>query len=266
MKTLLHPRSAILAFILLLAVAGFSAFGQDTNAVAPADATGHVSTGLADTIADFAVTHPWMVGLLSLIGALRLCIKPLMTAARYYVHSTETDADDVFLDKIEHSFLYTAFLFALDWLTSIKLKTKSPDEPLNRALRAILFILLPSAFILGGVGCAPLDPAGVYRGDQLLHKSELVTTTSYEVIHTYVTWEKDNRPALAAYPEIKQSADVMRANARQWFATANALHDAYAANPTSDNGAALTTALAVLQTALNEAVKYMSQAAAIKSE
>jgi len=264
-SSLFHPLSSIiivaLAFLLL---GSFAAFAQDTNIatggspVAPTDAPAQITSGLESTITQFAQTHPWVIALLSFLGALRLFIKPIMTGLHYWAAQTETEADDDFLNEVEHSWLYTAFLFSLDWLASIKVAPK-PNNSSN-ALRALLFILLPSAFILGG--CAALDPAGVYHGDQILHKSELVTTTSYEVIHTYVSWEKENRVALAKYPEIKQSADVMRRNARQWFTTANALHDAYAANPTPENGAALNTALAVLQTALNEAVKYMTQAAA----
>lgn len=127
--------------------------------------------------------------------------------------------------------------------------------------KLLLVLALIPVLVLGLTACKPLDPAGVYHGDQVLHSSELTITTSYEVIHAYVTWEKDNRAALARWPEIKQSADAMRKNAKQWFATANALHDAYAANPTPENRDALNTAIAVLRAALNEAAGYMAQAA-----
>lgn len=168
-----------------------------------------------------------------------------------------------------------AFLTALVGLARIIVKlTPTPDDDtkLEKFVEFLKhiglhigcwpFYFLISALCFFSSGCAPLDPAGVYHGDQVLHKAELTITTSYDVIHTYVTWEKENRAALAAYPEIKTSAEVMRAGAKQWFATANALHDAYAASPTPENRDALATALAVLQTALDEAVKYMAQAAA----
>lgn len=109
--------------------------------------------------------------------------------------------------------------------------------------------------------CATLDKSGVYAGDDVLYQTELTTTTSYELIHSYVTWEKANRATLAKWPEIKQSADAMRQGAPQWFATAYALRDAYAADPTDANRAALERSLNVLRTALNEAVKYMAQTA-----
>ena len=109
--------------------------------------------------------------------------------------------------------------------------------------------------------CRKLAPAGVYAGDQLLYQAENTINTSYALIHTYVTWEKDNRVALARWPKIKESADVMRAKAETWFSTAHALRDAYVLAPTPENRAALVRALAVLHTALNEVTKYMALAA-----
>ena len=285
MKSILHPRFSILALaliLIILAAWSLPAFAQadvgpgpspagsavsnlthDTSPVSPSTINSQPSTavGPADTIIHLAATYPAFATFLILLGTLRLCIKPIMTLARLIAASTPGKADDELLDQVEHSWAYTAFLFALDWLTSIKLPAKSENPAVNKALSSVAILGLLSVFLMFNSGCAPLAPGGVYAGDQILHKSELITTTSYDVIHTYVTWEKENRAALANYPEIKQSADVMRRNAKQWFATANALHDAYAANPTPENGAALTTALAVLQTALNEAVKYMAVAA-----
>ena len=72
---------------------------------------------------------------------------------------------------------------------------------------------------------------------------------------------KENRATLAKWPEIKKGADLMRSHAKQWFSTANALHDAYAANPTPENRDALATGLNVLSTAMSQATQYMAQAA-----
>lgn len=129
-------------------------------------------------------------------------------------------------------------------------------------LQAIaLFCVLAASLCLLTPGCASLDKAGVYAGDQVLYQAELTTKTSYDVIHTYVAWEESNRALLTKWPAIKESADHMRAGAKQWFATAHALHDAYAANPSDANKAALDRSINVLTTALNEAVKYMALAA-----
>lgn len=259
-----HRPALITAILALITVALFAfiftipALAQDTNAVAPGNAPQIVAGGLEQTIVDFAVAHPWFLTFLALIGTLRLVIKPIMAALHFFALQTETEFDNKVIDAIERSWYYTMFLFAIDWLTSIKLPAKSSSSSVNKSLSLLCVLGVLSVSL---TACSPLHPDGVYKSDQILHKSELVTTTSYEVIHTYVTWEKENRAALASIPEIKQSADVMRANAKQWFATANALRDAYAAAPTPENKDALATSLAVLQTALNEAVKYMAQAA-----
>ena len=106
-------------------------------------------------------------------------------------------------------------------------------------------------------GCGSLNTAGVYKGDKVLYTADLSITTSYDVIHGFVSWEYNNRVALASTPEIKAAADNMRKNAKSWIASAIACRDAYAAAPTDANNAALQKAIVVLQTAVAEATKYM---------
>ena len=127
---------------------------------------------------------------------------------------------------------------------------------------SILSIFLSAIFLSAAFsGCGTLDPKGVYAGDKVLYDAELAINTSYDLIHTFVTWEKDNRAALAKWPEIKSAANQMRAHAKEWFSTAHALHDAYAANPTETNRESFLAAVAILRTALNEAAGYMARAA-----
>lgn len=135
----------------------------------------------------------------------------------------------------------------------------SPDSAAGR--NNLLSAFLLSAFCLAGGGCATLDKSGVYAGDDVLYAADLAITTSYDILHTYVAWEKENRAALARWPEIKQSADAIRRDAPRWFATAHALRDAYAASPTAENRDGLQTALSVLRIALAEAAGYMARAA-----
>jgi hypothetical protein len=251
-----------LILLAALLCAGITCFGQEpagTNNVAPVNAPVVVGEGITGTIISLANQYPLIASLLIALGSLRLFIKPLMAGLRLWTSSTDTRRDDEILDKVERSWAYTGFLFLLDWLTSIKLTPKTSATNSRTGVNAVL-ICAVSLGILGCVG--KLDPAGVYKGDQVLHKSELATTTAYSVIHTYVSWEKDNRAALAPWPEIKQSADKMRADSKQWFSTAYALHDAYEVDPTPESAAALNKALNVLRAALNEAAKYMAQAAA----
>lgn len=128
------------------------------------------------------------------------------------------------------------------------------------ALTVLIGIPMGSAV----TGCRHLDANGVYKGDTALYQSELATTTSYDLLDAFVKWEAANRAALAKWPEIKKSADTIRADAKQWFSTANALHDAYAANPTDENRAALQKAINVIRAALVEANGYMLKTATQK--
>lgn len=112
--------------------------------------------------------------------------------------------------------------------------------------------------LLGVPGCAMLDKSGVYQGDQVLYQSELQIRTAYDVVHTFVKWELENRAALSKWPEIAKAADNMRKNSPQWFASANALHDVYKADSTAENASKLNASIDFLRTALTEATKYMS--------
>lgn len=216
----------------------------------------------------------WLPTVLIWIGALRVPMKLVSGALQNFLTafvvrvaaSPETDDDDK-LRTLFGSIGYRFIAFTLDAALSLKLPTSESlvkhisgeAVPVNRA--NALIILGALSLLLCHSGCGTLDQTGVYAGDEILYESEVVIPTSYELIHTFVTWEKDNRAVLAKWPEIKRSADAMRAGAKQWIASANALHDAYKLDPTPPNGAALQRALAVLRTALNEAARYMAQAA-----
>ena len=127
--------------------------------------------------------------------------------------------------------------------------------------KLIVSLCLSAAAALLGAGCGTLDKTGVYAGDQVLYTTELTITTSYDVVHTFVTWEKENRSVLAKWPEIKQAADLMRQDAPHWFKSAHALRDAYALDPSPENRDALQTKLRVLRAALTEAAAHMARAA-----
>ncbi len=133
----------------------------------------------------------------------------------------------------------------------------------NKASIALTAIMAALLFIGGALtGCRSLDPAGVYQSDQVLYNAHLSITTSYDVIHTFVTWEYQNRAVLAKFPKVRETADAFRKNSKQWFTTAEAMADAYKADPSQQNKDALTTALNILNAALNQAALQMSTAAA----
>ena len=152
-------------------------------------------------------------------------------------------------------------LFARDNKVTSEQAKGLPATPSQLRAAGLLLVSCGLLSVVVFSGCRALAPDGVYKGDQVLHNAELATTTSYEVIHTFVSWEYENRAALTVWPEIKTAADAMRKSSPQWFKTAYALRDAYAIAPTDENRAALEKSLSVLRAALSEAAQYMAQAA-----
>ena len=122
----------------------------------------------------------------------------------------------------------------------------------------IIIGFLLCAMIAMGSGCGSLDKTGVYGGDKFLYDSDLTLASSYVVLHNFVKWEFDNRPALAGMPEVTKYADDVRKGAPQWYGSAWALRDAYKANPNGGTRTALQTALDVIREAVTQATKYMA--------
>lgn len=115
-------------------------------------------------------------------------------------------------------------------------------------------------------GCAKLAPSGPYNGDAFLYNSDLSIVTSKDVLETFVTWEKANRPALAKYPEIRKFADDLRKNAPGWYKSAITIRDTYSTTKSQESKSALTTVLATLEAATTQAATYMVSAAKNKPE
>lgn len=130
--------------------------------------------------------------------------------------------------------------------------------PPLRLLFTVLIALVLSA-------CGTLDKTGAYQGDDILYKADLTITTSYQVLHGFVQWEYQNRGLLTDQPTIKQAADQVRKNAQTWIGSAIALREAYAANPTPETRQSLTSALLILQAAMNEATKYLAANSAVSA-
>lgn len=131
------------------------------------------------------------------------------------------------------------------------------------AYLAVFALMMVALFL--APGCGSLSPDGPYAGDEILYTADQTIVTSYDLLHTFVTWEYENRAALASQPEIKRAADHVRANAPQWIASASALREAYAANPTPETRRSLQGAIGVLRAALTEAVRYMAAGAPLTS-
>lgn len=72
-------------------------------------------------IVQFASSYPHVASVLMIVGILRAINKPLFALFRAYVAATPSDKDNQLLDQVEKSKVYTALVFWLDYLTSIKL-------------------------------------------------------------------------------------------------------------------------------------------------
>lgn len=227
----------------------------------------------------------WFATLLAWIGALRLPAKLLQgwlqrlgTALVARVLASPEPDDDALLRRCLESLTYRVIALFADVLLSIKLPTAASLEAHRAAQPAIgeraesgegtlrLLSWLVGLLALAGLnGCGSLDPAGVYHSDRILYEAESNIAVSYQVIQSFVAWEKENRAALAAWPEIRGAADVMRAQAPRWFQTAHAWRDAYAANASAENQTALASALAVLHAGVAEAAGYMAARGSVGS-
>ena len=120
-------------------------------------------------------------------------------------------------------------------------------------MKTILMLVLTVAVMSG---CGTLDPAGPYAGDKVLYEADGAITASYELLHAFVKWEQERRPALTSLPQVTQYADYVRANSKAWFRSAIALRDAYKSDPGKDP-AALQKALAVLRESAAQAGQYL---------
>lgn len=59
---------------------------------------------------------------LSVVGILRLVLKPLMTILHSVAAATETDKDNKIIEQVEGSKIWNGLLWVLDYLASVKIK------------------------------------------------------------------------------------------------------------------------------------------------
>lgn len=118
---------ALLKFLALLALAFFAAsvFAAD----AATDTAGAVADVAGTWIGGLMTSHPWIATVLVVIGAFRVVAKPLMSLAHTLAAYTPTPKDDAIVDKVEASWAWRAFCWALDWTTSLKVGTQRPTVP-----------------------------------------------------------------------------------------------------------------------------------------
>lgn len=69
----------------------------------------------------FAGSNGVVLQVISVIGTLRLLMKPIMTLIQAVVDVTPTQSDNEWLNKFMQSKVYLTIVYLLDWFGSIKL-------------------------------------------------------------------------------------------------------------------------------------------------
>jgi hypothetical protein len=62
------------------------------------------------------------IQIITIVGSLRLLIKPLMGVLEAFVTITPSKTDDLLPEKIKENKIYKSVVYLLDWLASLKLK------------------------------------------------------------------------------------------------------------------------------------------------
>lgn len=109
--------------------------------------------------------------------------------------------------------------------------------------------------------------ATVKEGDVVVVNAERTTAVALSVVDTILNIEYSNRQFFISIdPKIKQFCDQLRKNAPSALDTARTLTKAYKTNRTAENKANMTTAIAVLETMLSEASKWLVQMSALQGQ
>jgi hypothetical protein len=63
-----------------------------------------------------------LVQIISIVGTLRIFIKPLMSVLEAYVLFTPKESDNAKLEEFKNGKIYKGLVYVLDWFGSIKIK------------------------------------------------------------------------------------------------------------------------------------------------
>jgi hypothetical protein len=81
-----------------------------------------ILVALKPLIETFVGNNGTVLQVVSIIGALRILLKPTMSLAQAVVDVTPTQTDNEKLDKFLGSKTYATLVYVLDWFGSIKLR------------------------------------------------------------------------------------------------------------------------------------------------
>lgn len=125
-------------------------------------------------------------------------------------------------------------------------------------MKNLIVLLLAAPLLL--LGCRSMDPNGVYKGDQVLYNADMAISTSFDVVHTFVKWEYDNKAVLTQMPQLHEYANSLRVQYPTWHKAAMAARNAYASSATKENATALQMAIDVLREAMRQANQWFANA------
>lgn len=104
-------------------------------------------------------------------------------------------------------------------------------------------------------GCAGVDPGH----DPVVVNAERAIASSFETVNTFLKLEYQNRDAWRLLnKDIYTTAEYLRKNFGNWYASAVRVKMAYKQNRTPENKAELETYVALLTQALGEAQQYLA--------
>jgi len=111
-------------------------------------------------------------------------------------------------------------------------------------------------WIMALAGCAALQS----DADPVVVRAQQARSFAFLTFDTFLKFEYDNRAMLAGAPEIHAAAENIRENGPRWIDEVTNLITVYKANRTPESRANLATGLAVLNTALIMAERYLAEA------
>lgn len=109
-------------------------------------------------------------------------------------------------------------------------------------------------------GPRPTPVGTPFPSDPIVVNAEKTTHLSYDIIVACEKLEYENRNfVLANLPMVHKGVNELRLHSKQQLQTARALIAAYKLNRSPDNKFSMLTAVSVIQTAAEQAKKYMTQ-------
>jgi hypothetical protein len=109
-----------LCFLTLLTLLCMPLLAQPLQAATATDTISPAPDAVTGIITALVQKAPWVTAILTVIGVLRLILKPLFSFLHSVVKATPTEKDDQLLAKVEGSTALKWVTYGLDWLCSIK--------------------------------------------------------------------------------------------------------------------------------------------------